>query len=213
MLSIGNLLFGICYLLLAVWLLHRQLGVTIDGKISLTRCWSLCFATEFWPEVHQEPRDEIESLTSAERAIGFEQWKSWFYCNALTHWATLPWVSLTSLVVSNAVSIKIIITTIYIKKQFFHNRFQNLVLFDYKRVLPLGTHKTLVNINAYPPSLVTCLFQEITPQSLNVSAPHNHLIYYTRQYICSILMTQRFCWNWKYSYLLSISCDLFPRKY
>ena len=173
MLSIGNSLF-------ALWLLHRQLWFSIDWKISLTRCWSLCFATEFWLEVHQEEhRVQIASLSQAEPSMGFEPWNSWYYCNSLTHWPTLPWVSQTPLMVSNAISVEIIITTIYIKKKFFHNRFQNLVLFGYKKLLALGTHKILVNINAYS-SLVNCLFHEITPQSLNVSAPHNQLFYYTR---------------------------------
>ena len=88
-LSIENFLF-------ARWLLKSQLSVTIDGTTSLNGCWSLRFPTEFRAEIHQEPRDEIESFSPAERPVGFKSWNIWFYCNTLTHWATFPWVSLTT---------------------------------------------------------------------------------------------------------------------
>ena len=80
-------------------------------------------------------------------------------------------LSLTELVVFNGVQVEIIITTKYIKKQFFQNCFHNLLLFCYMGLLPLQTRKILMKTNVYS-SIVTRSFQEITPQSLNVSNPY-----------------------------------------
>ena len=60
--------------LFAVWLLHSQLRITIDGITSLNWFCSLRFATEFRLEILWECRDEIESFTLAERQVRFESW-------------------------------------------------------------------------------------------------------------------------------------------
>ena len=62
------------------WLPYHHLRDILEGKVSLTWCWSLRLIY-IWPKVHRKPRDEVVVLDPAKHLVGFEHGIFRFICN------------------------------------------------------------------------------------------------------------------------------------
>ena len=76
--------FAIFFFLTAIWLSLGQLrAILYSGEDSVTN--PMLIFLQFRPDGHHEPRNEVVSLSLAERLVGFEPGTSRFSLQRLTH--------------------------------------------------------------------------------------------------------------------------------